>query len=149
MFNSHELKFGTKGHSTHETESVWPLHFKHSCWWKRRNQSEFASHYAWGTNGVCECKMDVKSTWIPTWHRMDNVTCHWDCSQKPHAGDRPNKNLRDHGTLNAHNRYHILFYHVWGLAWTKIHWKSIWLKSNNMTSLHLKIRDHTSVLPPE
>jgi hypothetical protein len=25
-------------------------------------------HFAWGTNGVCECKMDVKSTWIPTWH---------------------------------------------------------------------------------
>ena len=26
------------------------------------------------TNGVCECKMDVKSTWIPTWHRMDHVS---------------------------------------------------------------------------
>ena len=26
-----------------------------------------------GTNGVCECKMDVKSTWILTWHRMDHV----------------------------------------------------------------------------
>ena len=21
-----------------------------------------------------ECKMDVKSTWIPTWHRMDHVS---------------------------------------------------------------------------
>ena len=30
---------------------------------------------AWGTNGVCECKMDVKSTWIPTWHQMDHVSC--------------------------------------------------------------------------
>jgi hypothetical protein len=27
-----------------------------------------------GTNGVCECKMDVKSTWIPTCHRMDHVS---------------------------------------------------------------------------
>jgi hypothetical protein len=27
-----------------------------------------------GTNGVCECKMDVKSTWIPTWHQMDHVS---------------------------------------------------------------------------
>ena len=26
------------------------------------------------TEGVCECKMDVKSTWIPTWHRMDHVS---------------------------------------------------------------------------
>ena len=31
--------------------------------------------YAWGTNGVCECKMvDIKSTWFPTWHRMDHVS---------------------------------------------------------------------------
>jgi len=54
----------TKGHSTHQTDSPWPLHFKHSHWWKRRTRSKFAtSHYAWGTNGVCECKMDVKSIW--------------------------------------------------------------------------------------
>ena len=64
----------TKGHFTHETESPWPLHFKHCHWWKRWSQSKFASHYAWGTNGVCECKMDVKSTWIPTWHQMDHVS---------------------------------------------------------------------------
>ena len=37
--------------------------------------SKFASHYAWGTNGVWECKMDVKCTWIPTWHQMDHVSC--------------------------------------------------------------------------
>jgi hypothetical protein len=23
-----------------------------------------------GTNRVCACKMDVKSTWLPTWHRI-------------------------------------------------------------------------------
>ena len=39
-------------------------------WWKRWSRSKFASHYTWGTNGVCECKMDVKFTWIPTWHWM-------------------------------------------------------------------------------
>ena len=22
---------------------------------------------------ICECKMDVKSTWNPTWHQMDHV----------------------------------------------------------------------------
>jgi hypothetical protein len=64
------------GHFTHETESPWPLlHFKHSHWWKRRNWSKFAtSHYAWGTNGVCDGKMDVKYTWTPTWHRMGHVS---------------------------------------------------------------------------
>jgi hypothetical protein len=64
----------TYGHFTHETESPWPIHFKHSHWWKRQSWSKFASHYAWGTNGACECKMKVKSTWIPTWHRMDHVS---------------------------------------------------------------------------
>ena len=26
------------------------------------------------TNGVCERKRDVKSTWIPTWYLMDHVS---------------------------------------------------------------------------
>ena len=43
-------------------------------WWKRWSRSKFASPYAWGTNGVCECKMDVKYVWIPTWHRMDHFS---------------------------------------------------------------------------
>jgi hypothetical protein len=63
-----------RGYFTHETVSPWPLNFKHSHWWKWRSRSKFASHNSWGTNGVCECKMDVKSTWIPTWHRMDHVS---------------------------------------------------------------------------
>ena len=63
-----------KSHFTHETESPWPLHFKRSHWWKRWSRSKFASHYAWGTNGVCEYKTGVKSTWIPTRHRTDHVS---------------------------------------------------------------------------
>ena len=27
-----------------------------------------------GTNEVHECKMGVRSTWIPTWHQMDHVS---------------------------------------------------------------------------
>jgi hypothetical protein len=27
-----------------------------------------------GKGGVCECNMDVESTWILTWHRMDHVS---------------------------------------------------------------------------
>ena len=57
-----------------KTASPWPRHFKHSHWWKRRSWSKFAPHYTWGTNGVCECKMDVESTWIPKWHRMDHIS---------------------------------------------------------------------------
>ena len=26
------------------------------------------------TEHICECKMDVKSTWIPTWHQMDHLS---------------------------------------------------------------------------
>ena len=65
----------TKGHFTHETKSPWPLHFKHSHWWKRRSRSKFLLYTMLrGTNIVCECKMDAKSTWIPTWHRLDHVS---------------------------------------------------------------------------
>ena len=98
---SRETPLAAKGHFTHKTESMWPIHFKQSHWWKRRSQSKFASHYAWytghiggsspgpssmagagpngvarvwGTNRVCECKMNVKSTSIPTWHWMDHVS---------------------------------------------------------------------------
>jgi hypothetical protein len=58
----------------HKIESPWPLHSKHSHWSKRRSRSKFPSHYARETDGICECKMDVKSTWVPTWHRMDHVS---------------------------------------------------------------------------
>ena len=106
-----------KGHFTHETESPSPLHFKHSHWWKRRSSSKFVSHYAWGTNRVHECKMDVKSTWITTWHWMDHVSWSLDYSQKPPLGGRSNTKPGDPGTSNAHNCWFVLFYHVWRPAW--------------------------------
>ena len=35
----------------------------------------------------------------------------------------------------THNRWRIIFYHVWGPAWIKFHWNSIWLTTrSNMTS---------------
>jgi hypothetical protein len=77
FFSSPNVGFNLEcpnGHFTHKTESPWPLLFKHSHWWKRRSWSKFASHYPRGTNGVCECNMDVKSTRIPTWHQMDHVS---------------------------------------------------------------------------
>ena len=95
----------TKGHFTHETECPWLLHSKYSHWWKRWSRSNFTSHYAWGTNGITKVYF-----------------------QKPPLGDRPNTKLGDHGILNVHNRWFLLFYNVWAYAWIKIHWNIIWLR---------------------
>jgi hypothetical protein len=51
-----------------------------------------------------------------------------DYFQKPPLGGRPNTKLGDHGILNAHNRWFVLFYYVWGHAWIKFRWNSIWLR---------------------
>ena len=99
---------------THETEGPWPLQFMHSDWWKRRSRSKFALHYAWRTNGVSECKMDVESTWIPTLDQMDMFHGHLDSFQKTLLfKGRSNTKPGDHGTLKAHNCWFIIFYHVW------------------------------------
>ena len=120
---------------------MWPLHFKHSHWWKRWSRSKFASHYAWGTTGVCECKMDVESTWISylasEWTMFHG---HLDCIQNPPLGGRPNTKPGDHGTPNVHNRRFILFYHVWGSTWIEIHWNSIWLRAGHIW-LHTTLED--------
>ena len=120
----------------------WPLHFKHSCWWKTRSQSKFASHYAWGTN--------KSSMWIARWmyslhgflRGIEWVMVHssLDYFQKPPLGGRPNTKTGDHGTLKAHNRWSILFYHVWGCAWNEIQWNSIWLRSGP-TWPHITLED--------
>ena len=41
----------TEGHFTHETESPWPLHFKHSHWWKR---------WIWAQIGCSHVLLDLK-----------------------------------------------------------------------------------------
>ena len=46
---------------------------------------------------------------------------HLDYFQKPPLGGRPNTKLGDHGTLNAHNRWFILFYHAQGPTRMEIH----------------------------
>ena len=109
---------------THETESPWTLHFKHSHWWKRRSRwSKFAtSHYAWQTNRVSlwtqgGCK---KSTWILTWHETDQVSWSLGLFSKITLGGRPNTKLRDQGNPNACTCWFILFYHVWGPTWIEI-----------------------------
>ena len=100
--------------------------------WKRRGRSKFVtSHYAWGTNGVCECKTDVKSTWIPTWHQTDHVSLSLGRFSKTTLLE-----VGDHGTLNAHNHRFILLHHVSGPARANIHWNSIWLRTQSHMTSH-------------
>ena len=56
---------------------------------------------------------------------------HLDYLQKLPLGGRPNTKPRDYGTLNAHKRWFILLYRVWGPAWIEIHWKRIWLRAQS------------------
>ena len=115
----------SKGHFPHGTEGPCPLHFKHSHWWKRRSRSKSTSHYTWGTNGVSECKMDIKSTWIPTWHEMDHVSWSLGLFWKPTLGGRPNS-WGDHGTLEYHISPHV----------NRIHGISIWLRARPHLTSH-------------
>ena len=60
---------------------------------------------------------------------------HLDYFKKSPPGGRPNIKLGDHGTPITHNRWFILFYHVWGPAWSELHWNSIWyITWSHMTS---------------
>jgi hypothetical protein len=79
----------------------------------------------------------VKARWMWSLHGIEWITfhSHLDYFQKPPLGGRPNTKLEDHGTLEAHNRCFILFYHVWGHAWIEIYGNSIWLMTwSHMTS---------------
>ena len=71
---------------------------------------------------------------------------HLDGFQKPPLGGRPNTKLGDYGTPNAHNRWFILFCHVWGHAWIEIRWNSIWSRARSCMAshLHLRVGDHTA-----
>jgi hypothetical protein len=109
----------TEAHVTHENESPWPLHFKHSHWWKRRSRSKFASHHTWGTNEVREykdgCKVHMDFYMAPT------VSCSmvtWIIFKNHLLEVHP-----EHLQLLI-----FLLHHVWGPAWIKIRWNSIWLR---------------------
>ena len=65
---------------------------------------------------------------------------HLDYFQKPHLGGRLNTKLGDHGTLNAHNHWFILSYHVRGPAWREVYWNSIWWRPSHIW-LHTTLED--------
>ena len=57
-------------------------------------------------------------------HSASNASCFmvtWTILKNHLLGGRPNtKPMGDHDTPNAHNRWFILFYHVWESAWIEI-----------------------------
>jgi len=60
--------------TSHEIESPWPLLFKHNHWWKRWSRSKFASHYAWGTNGVYMWMQDECKAYMDS-YMTSNASC--------------------------------------------------------------------------
>jgi hypothetical protein len=136
-----------RGHFTHDIESPWLSHFKHSHWWKRWSWSKFASPLRlrdqWRMWMQDRCK-SVHAflhgiNWIMFYGHLDYL-------QNPPRGCKPNTKPRDHGTPNAHNHWFIPFYHAWGPEWLENHWNSIWLRDlihvtshyngGSMTTLH-------------
>ena len=126
-----------KGHSTHETESPWPPHFKHSRWWERRSRSKFTSHYVWGTVGVCEwqdgCKIHMHS------NMASNGSCFmliWIVFKNRQLEVGMVQNWETIFTLHAYNRWVNLFYRLWGPTWIDIHRNSIWLRARSHMTSH-------------
>ena len=100
-----------------------------------------------GPTEYVNCKMDVKSTGLPTWHEMDHVSWLLGLFSKPSFGDKSNTKPGDCGIPNAHNRWFILFNHVWRPAWIDIHWNNIWLKDGHIW-LHTRAQHFPSNLYP-
>jgi hypothetical protein len=112
-----------------------PVHFKHSHWWKKRSWSKFASHYAWGTNGVYKWMQGGSLHGFLYGNQWIMFYGHFSYLKEPPLGGRSNTNLGDLSTPNTHNCWFVLFYHAWGPMWIGIHWISIWLRDRlHMTS---------------
>ena len=73
--------FNFKGHFTDETEGLCPFQAISLVEKVEPAQVRFTLLKVQKTNGVSKCKMDVKSTWISTWHQMDHVS--WSLGGRP------------------------------------------------------------------
>ena len=76
--------------------------------------------------------MDVKSTWILTWHRMDHVSWLLGLSTKTTSWRVGlTQNHREIMALwMVTTVWLFLFYHVWGPAWIAIYWNRSWLQGS-------------------
>ena len=106
-------------------------------WVKRRSRSKFTPDYAWRAKKVYECKMDVKSTWIPMTSNGSCLMIIWTIF-KNHILELDLTQNREtmHETPNAHKCWFILLYHMWGPPWIEIHWHNIWLRARSHMALH-------------
>ena len=131
----------TVGPFTQETESPWPLHFKHSHSWEKAKlvQVRFTirlrdQRRMWMQDG-CKVYMDSYmasngSCFMVTWTIFKN---HW-----PHGGQAglpQNQEIMALGMLTTVG--FILIYHVWRPARIEIYWNSIGLRtSSHVTSYY-------------
>jgi hypothetical protein len=142
-----------KGHFTHEAEGLWPMHLKHSCWWKRRSLSKLDSHCAWGTNKVSGCKMDAKSTWFCTWYLMDRVFMVTWIIFKTHILEVSLTENQKTIAFWKSTTIGLLYFIMWeDPVWIGTHSNRIWLRaSSHMTSHYTwgpmtKMQDFRSAL---
>jgi hypothetical protein len=138
-----------KGHFTHETKGPWPLHFRHSHWWRRWSQTKFASHYAWGTTGEIEWKMDVKSTWNPTWLQM--VSCFrvtWTIFKKHLAEVGQTQSWKTMALQNLTTIRFLYFIMCEDYACIGIHWQYHLVEGQVTHDFirHLRVHDHSTWL---
>ena len=157
--------------STHETESPWPVHFKHSRWWKWQSRSKFTPHtrlrardrptsstLVGGKGGAAPISLHtalegpmecVTARWM--WslqgfiHGIKWIMFHGhsDWFQIPPLGSKFNTKVGDPGTPNTHNCWFILFYHVWRPTWIKFYGTSIWLRVRSHMISHSTWRSVT------
>ena len=89
--------------------------------------------------------IDEEFACIPKWHQMDHVSWSLGLFSKNHLLEVDLTQNRERGTINVHNCWFILFYHVCGPTWMKI--IEIALVEDPVIydfTLHLRIRDHTT-----
>ena len=61
---------------------------------------------------------------------------HLDYFQESSLGGRPTTKPGDHVTRNAHNRWFVPLYHLWGPAWSEIHWNCNWWRARTHMASH-------------
>ena len=101
------------------------------------------THFTWGTNGVCECKLGGKSTW----HWMDHVS--WVLGLFPKTTSRRQAWYKTVGRPWPSKCPQSLVYSILSCVRTHMNKRSLKWHSNegpvtNGFRLHLRVRDRTT-----
>ena len=101
-----------------------------------------ASHYAWGTNGVYKWMQDGCNVYMDSY-----VASNGSCFMVPwilfkihllEVGLTQNRETMGLQTLTTVDLFYFII--LWGHAWIRIHWNSIWLRARNIW-LHTTLED--------